>query len=244
MQSFSTAQLVEVWERGLGQSSVERALTLLADAYPEMTGAELAALSVGERDLRLLALRERLFGSVLGSFAECPRCSSGLEFSLDVNELRKRNSTATGPSSAELIVGDLRLQVRALDSADLRAAAACPNVDSARQMLLERSVVEAKHNGENIAAADLPADCVEQLSARLAVSENHADTVLDLRCVACGHVWQLAFDIAAFLWTEITASARRCLTDVHSLAWAYGWREADILAMSPARRQFYLEQVS
>ena len=85
---------------------------------------------------------------------------------------------------------------------------------------------------------------LEQLSAHLAVSENYADTMLDLRCVACGHSWQLAFDIAAFLWTEITASARRCLGDVHTLAWAYGWREADILAMSAARRGFYLEQVS
>ena len=93
MQSFSAAQLVGVWERGLGQSSLDRALTMLADAYPEMTRAELAALSVGERDARLLALRERLFGDALRSFAECPRCSSGLEFSLDVNELRNRHSS-------------------------------------------------------------------------------------------------------------------------------------------------------
>jgi hypothetical protein len=33
------------------------------------------------------------------------------------------------------------------------------------------------------------------------------------------------------------------LREVHTLAWAYGWREADILAMSPARRQFYIELV-
>ena len=65
MQSLSAAQLVGVWERGVGQSSLDRALTMLADAYPEMTRAELAALSVGERDARLLALRERLFGGAL-----------------------------------------------------------------------------------------------------------------------------------------------------------------------------------
>ena len=47
MQSLSAAQLVGVWERGVGQSSLDRALTMLADAYPEMTRAELAALSVG-----------------------------------------------------------------------------------------------------------------------------------------------------------------------------------------------------
>jgi hypothetical protein len=37
--------------------------------------------------------------------------------------------------------------------------------------------------------------------------------------------------------------AKAYLNEVHMLAWAYGWREADILAMSSARRQFYLERV-
>src|SRR6185369_6602513 len=148
------AQLVGVWERGVGQSSLDRALTMLADAHPEMTRAELAALSVGERDARLLALRERLFGDALRSFAECPRCSSGLEFSLDVRELRNRELTATDAWSAELIAGDIRLRLRPLDSADLKAAAECPDVDGARRILLERSVVEAKQNGASITAAD------------------------------------------------------------------------------------------
>lgn len=244
MQSLSAAQLVGVWERGVGQSSLDRALTMLADAYPEMTRAQLAALSVGERDGRLLALRERLFGNALRSFAECPRCSSGLEFSLDVNELRNRHLIATDDLSAELIAGDIRLRLRPLDSADLQAAADCRDVEGARQILLERCVVEAKQNGESIAVGDLPADCVEQLSARLAVSEGQADTRLDLQCVGCGHVWQVALDVAAFLWSEIAAAARRYLSEVHTLAWAYGWGEADILALSPARRQFYLERVS
>jgi hypothetical protein len=34
------------------------------------------------------------------------------------------------------------------------------------------------------------------------------------------------------------------LRDVHALATAYGWREADIVAMSPWRRQVYLDMVS
>ncbi|HTF91655.1 MAG TPA: phage baseplate protein [Verrucomicrobiae bacterium] len=244
MQSLSAAQLVGVWERGVGQSSLDRALTMLADAYPEMTRAELVAWSVGERDARLLALRERQFGGELKSFAECPRCSSGLEFSLDVNELRNRPPSAIDASSAELIAGDIRLRLRPLDSADLQAAADCRDVEGARQILLERCVVEAKQNGESLAVGDLPADCVERLSAHLAVIESQADTMLDLQCVGCGHVWQLAVDVAAFLWSEIAAAAKRCLNEVHTLAWAYGWGEADILAMSPARRQFYLEQVS
>jgi len=33
------------------------------------------------------------------------------------------------------------------------------------------------------------------------------------------------------------------LSDVHTLARAYGWRERDILTLSPTRRQFYLNMV-
>jgi len=47
-----------------------------------------------------------------------------------------------------------------------------------------------------------------------------------------------------FLWTEITSQARRLLHEVHLLATTYGWHEADILAMSAIRRQYYLEMVA
>lgn len=242
MQPLSAEQLVGVWERGVGQSPVDRALTLLAAAHPEAVPEELAALSVGARDARLLALRECLFGRALKSFAECPRCSAGLEFSLDIGQLGSRE--VAEESAIDLCAGDFRLKIRPPDSADLQAAATCADVEGARHLLLERCVIRAERAGESVAVAELPAECIEQIGARLAVAEKHADTLLDLQCIECGYAWQLALDIAAFLWAEISFYARRCLGEVHTLAWAYGWREADILAMSPARRQFYLERVS
>jgi len=45
------------------------------------------------------------------------------------------------------------------------------------------------------------------------------------------------------LFTELGAVARDLLGQVHALAFAYKWREADILQMSPARRQLYLQMV-
>ncbi len=56
-----------------------------------------------------------------------------------------------------------------------------------------------------------------------------------------GFVFSVAFDIVSFLWNELNAWAIRTLREVHILASAYGWSETDILAMSPWRRQFYLE---
>jgi len=66
---------------------------------------------------------------------------------------------------------------------------------------------------------------------------------LDLACPSCGHLGQAIFDISAIFWAEISAQARRLLREIHLLASAYGWREADILAMSARRRQAYLEMI-
>ena len=243
MRAPSAAQLIGMWERGARQPWVDRALTLVSACHPELTDSGLAALTVGERDADLLALREGLFGRALKSFAECPNCQARLEFSVDANELRESFANAANADPAELLLDDIRIQFRRLSTADLTAAARCADVNAARRVLLQRCVVEARRNGEPLAAADLPAACVEALSSRLAALDGAADIALDLRCVACGHAWQLTLDIVRFLWAEVNALAKAYLNEVHMLAWAYGWREADILAMSSARRQFYLERV-
>jgi hypothetical protein len=49
------------------------------------------------------------------------------------------------------------------------------------------------------------------------------------------------FDVADYLWQELHAWAKDVLRSVHALAVAYGWREADVLALSPTRRRIYLE---
>ena len=43
--------------------------------------------------------------------------------------------------------------------------------------------------------------------------------------------------------TELEAQAKRLLRSVHVLASAYGWSESEILALSEARRDAYVELV-
>jgi hypothetical protein len=74
-------------------------------------------------------------------------------------------------------------------------------------------------------------------------ADPQAEVQLALACPACRHQWQVSFDIVSYFWSEINARSQRLLWEVHALASAYGWREADILAISPQRRQFYLEMV-
>ena len=83
----------------------------------------------------------------------------------------------------------------------------------------------------------------EEDVARMAEADPQADVQIDADCPACEHRWREPFDIASYLWTEISVLARRLLIDVHDLASAYGWSERDILSMSSARRNAYLEMV-
>jgi len=79
---------------------------------------------------------------------------------------------------------------------------------------------------------------------RLRELDPQADVRLDLTCTACGHHWESIFDIATYFWREIDDWAQRMLRDVHILAMAYSWSEADILSMSAWRRQAYLQMVT
>jgi hypothetical protein len=70
-----------------------------------------------------------------------------------------------------------------------------------------------------------------------------AEIRLSFACPVCGDGFEDNLDLPAFLWAEMTAKAKRLLTEVHHLAAAYGWSEAEILGLSAARREFYLGMV-
>ena len=56
MRGLSATEILLVWERGQGLSPAQRAMLLLGTANEQAGEQELARLSIGERDERLLAL--------------------------------------------------------------------------------------------------------------------------------------------------------------------------------------------
>jgi hypothetical protein len=242
MRSIGAAELVELWERGVGRHPVDRALILLAGCSTE-TPEQLAALSVGRRDARLLEVYEHLFGPRLDAFAACPQCGEHLEYGLSARDLRMHPLGEDEANDLTLVVGDLSFRLRLPNSADLRTVSRCADGAAGRRLLLERCVLEAKRGGAAVVIEALPESVAEQIALRLAEADPQADLLIHLVCPSCRGSWQVVLDIESFLWVKVSALAKRLLREVHVLAQAYGWREADILALSAARRQSYLQMV-
>jgi hypothetical protein len=240
MRALSAHDIVQVWEWGRDKHPVDRALALLALACPELTPEQLQSLTVGQRNSRLLALREMTLGPTLKGFAECAQCGTSLEFAVEVGAIRQPEPAAQAHS---LQVDGLAMRFRPLNSLDLAAIVGLAEVGAARLRLVERCLLEATQEGQPLTAAELPESALAALVDALTECDPQAETRFQLTCAACGHRWSALFDVVSFFWTELGARAERLLVQVHALARAYGWREADILAMSPGRRHYYLQMV-
>ena len=242
MRALSAGELLEVWEYGASQPLVQRALELLEAACPEISRDALAALSIGERDARMLMLREELWGPEMTAFAPCPACREKLELALDTREILA-SPAQKPPEELSLSIAGYSLTFRLPTSLEMIAASRRTDLEECRALILERCLVSARHGDTPIGADELPEEVTAGVAHSMAEADPLADIQFRLTCPCCEHEWRAPFDIVAFLWTEIEVWARRILGDVHALAAAYGWSEREILSLTPVRRQFYLEMV-
>jgi hypothetical protein len=244
MRGLTSSELLGVWERAWSQPSPHRAMVLLAAAHPQVPAAELEGRTVGERETALLDLYESTFGPDLAGVVACPGCGERLEVSLHRQELGSPVGADQGPVPADALVvrrDEYEVRFRLPTAGDLVAVANRPDPDAARTALLERCTGSASRDGQAVAPGELPGPVAEAVAEAMAQADPAADPRLDLTCPSCGHRWQSSFDPASFLWDTVDAWARRTLREVHALALAYGWAEADILAMTARRRRLYLE---
>lgn len=252
MRALSAEGLLEVWERGTQRTLPERALAFLGAALPGKKRGDLASLTVGERDAGLLAVRDRSLGPDLRGRTECPVCNSRLEFTLPIRDIYVADAADGGapPLEGNFEQDGWALRYRLPTAGDLTAATtgARRDVAAVRADLLRRTILEASHDGASIPAPDLlerlPEKIIAALGERMSADDPQAEVELRLSCARCGHGWSAYLDICNFFWTETAAMSERLLGEVHALARAYGWNQSEILAMSPARRQAYIERIS
>src|SRR5690554_5834694 len=87
MKSLSAEQLLLVWEQVHNNSLLQKTLLLLEIVTPEPENADVALWSIGQRDTRLLQLRNHLFGSTLHNTTNCPDCNSKMEWDMNLQDL-------------------------------------------------------------------------------------------------------------------------------------------------------------
>jgi hypothetical protein len=199
---------------------------------------DVEGLSIGQRDTLLLQLREWTFGPDLTGTSTCPQCREQIELTFGTDDL----PTAGTTPATTVEMNGYELHLRPPTSRDI-IAVAVQDLARARLDLLERCLLSAHYRGSPAAASDLPEVVLDEAERKLAEADPQSDIQLVVACPACGRQTRVVFDIVSFFWREIESWAFRILREVHTLASAYGWGEEEILALSPVRRQCYLDLV-
>ena len=233
MRTFSTSDILEMWERGRRLHPLDRGLLALNMALPSPS-EDLADWPLGRRNRALFGLHCKAFGSRLQGWTSCTSCGEKVEFDLDANVLVSALGEEPGWQET-LTVGSERFRLPT--SRDLAEVMAASDARPAAVRLLERC---RETRAEPLVLSDA---MLEEVEEKMASADPMADIRLGLLCPACSHEWHGTLDIARFVWAEIESRARRLLWEVHHLARAYGWTEAETLSLPAARRAMYLEMV-
>jgi hypothetical protein len=237
--TLTAATLLRAWELGAAVAPLDRAPSLLHSLGAAPANARIDELTVGQCDARLFELRRAMFGEMLELVATCPACQAEVELTLALGELQPL--VTEGPvGSLTVHTHGYTLLCRIPRNEDLRALAPRGGAVTLRD-LLERCVLEASSpEGTPVEPHELPEATVEAIVEALAEADPGARTAVRVRC-PCGSEWVDELDIRTVVWSDLTEWVGQTLTEVHQLARAYGWAEAEVLAMSAWRRRWYLE---
>jgi len=242
MRPLTTPELLRVWEHGLNRPLVERSLDLIRTASTAGE-AEAADLSIGQRDARLLQLREWMFGPKLANTAVCPYCAERVEWENDVRDLRLQPIMPAAAPVFELETDGFHITFRLPSTADITVLDNRLSETDNTAALLHQCLLRVQKDGVEYKAGDLPVHVLQAMEERMGSEDAQADITLLLSCPACSRQWESRFDILSYLWSEVNAWAMHILQEVYLLAKAFGWSEHDILNMSPRRRRLYLEMI-
>lgn len=238
MRALSPADCLALWESGQALHPLDQGLLAIHTAFLEARSVNVADWPLGRRNRALAELRCDTFGRWIRGWAACEQCGEKLEFSVDGDTLRE--SSTPGPDAA-IHIGERAFRLPT--SRDLASIVDEADPSAAAIRLLELCAIPTSPNADAQRSGEWTDSEIDAISDHLAQADPLADILLHFDCPSCGHSFEQSLDLASFLWSEIEGRAKRLMLDVHSLALAYGWSELEILRLSDARRDFYLQMV-
>lgn len=216
---------------GGGRSVPELARELLAALAGD--GEAVDALPIGDAEALLLGLRASLVGEHVRGDLQCPSCRARIEISFSIADYLRHHRPRPAPSvdAGEGWLTDRRSSLT-FRIPTLRDQIEVSGRPRAATDLLQRCVRGDAGRGVRQRVEHL----LEQLAPTL--SDHVAGD-----CPECGERVETYFDVEQFVLGELRAVAAEVFDDVHRIASAYGWSEAEILAMPRSRRAAYAERV-
>jgi hypothetical protein len=234
MIELSPADILNVWESGLSLHPLDQGVLVIRAGLPEAAGDSVADWPLGRRNRTLAELRRACFGARLRGGTTCPHCAEPVEFELDSGKLIE----APAAEIEAVSVGGETFRLPT--SRILAGVVDAPDPETAAARLCDRCRIGGDdREGEEPAFSSQD---LERIGEAMASADPMAEVAFDFDCPACGAAFREDLDLAEFFWKEIEVEAKRLLFEVHTLASAYGWREHEVLALSSARRAYYLER--
>ncbi len=236
-------EILDIWEQGEGRTLLENSLQLLRVASITPLEEDPVNLSIGERDIRLLRLRKQMFGPQLTNVAHCPACKEQVEWTTRVRDLIATHKQHPENELFDANIDQYHIRFRLPNSNDVLYMAVEHDRQTAAKTFLLRCIHAVENSGQTCDVTELPEEILDRLDKHMAEQDPLAVIQMSLTCSACAHSWPLTFDIISYLWIEIDHWARYTLREVAQMAYAFGWTESDILALSPRRRKLYLKMI-
>jgi hypothetical protein len=235
MKPLNNRDFLRLWEQGCSMHPLDQGLLALGAALTDASQGMPADWPLGRRNQALIELRCACFGPRLQAWFACAQCAEKMECELDGAALGKDANEGPSRRGAPVMV-DGR-QFRLPTSRDLARVARESDADTAALKLAEVCRISADEPDSS------PPLDLDEVGRQMSLADPLAEILIDLACPACGYNNHSYLDIAAYLWAEIEARAKRLLHEVHALASAYGWTEHEVLSLSDQRRAAYVEMV-
>ncbi|WP_338761615.1 hypothetical protein [Massilia sp. METH4] len=181
--------------------------------------------------LRLAALTDGR--DTLPLHARCTACGEMFGFDLPLRQLA---DYAAGDEPLRVALGTGRAAtLRRPTGTDLRRwrEARPATREAAVTLMIGTLLVEGDGSPDDEAA----------LAPALAALDPLVDFTVACACPACGAGNDVALDLEALALGRLAASQRTLLEQIHICATHYGWTEAQVLAVPPARRARYLAMI-
>ena len=204
------------------------------------------AATLDRRVRALLQIVRETQGDRLAWRARCANeeCGHEMELELSVSQLLSTREAAGSFSWSPQSGCELELRLpTGRDQIEWRKSAADAEEEDADLCMASALVIRV--DGEPPAPGwTLPPAWLRALDAAFREHDVLTAMEVEVSCPWCGQASVLEPDVEVLALSSLAAEQKRVLEEIHRLAAAYHWTEAEVLALPRLRRSFYIERIA